>query len=384
MIGPAWQVDCVVGARPNFVKIAPILRALAADGRFVSRLLHTGQHYDIAMNAVFFEELEIPAPDVNLEVGAKSGVEQTAAIMLGLEAVLRERPPHLLLVVGDVTSTLAAALVAAQMRIPLAHVEAGLRSGDRDMPEEINRLVTDRLADLLLVTERKAADNLIAEGVAPGSIAFVGNVMIDSLHFALARAVPSSRTLAEHGWGAHSPAARDGFGLVTLHRPANVDDPDRLAPLVAALTRISRDLPLFFPAHPRTRAALARCGLDGACSDSRLIIVPPVSYLQAVGLMRDARLVITDSGGVQEETTALGVPCLTFRDNTERPITVEQGSNILVGTDPSALETAVRETLRDGGKRGRVPELWDGQAAPRIARRIADFLAGASRDTKAI
>lgn len=382
MIEPSWRVDCVVGARPNFVKIAPILRALAADGRFSSRLLHTGQHYDPTMNAVFFEELDIPAPDVHLEVGAKSGVEQTAAIMLGLEKALRERPPHLVLVVGDVTSTLAAALVAAQMRIPLAHVEAGLRSGDRAMPEEINRLVTDRLADLLLVTERKAVGNLLAEGVAPEAIVFVGNVMIDSLHRALERAVPAARTLAEQGWGEDSAAAREGFGLVTLHRPSNVDDKNKLAALVAALSRISRELPLLFPAHPRTRAALERCGVDLGAQE-RLRIGPPVPYLQAVGLMREARLVITDSGGVQEETTALGAPCLTFRDNTERPITIEEGSNALVGTDPAALEAAVRATLRDGGKRGRVPELWDGRAAPRIAQALADFLAGADRATRA-
>jgi UDP-N-acetylglucosamine 2-epimerase (non-hydrolysing) len=383
MIGPSWRVDCVVGARPNFVKIAPILRALAADGRFSSRLLHTGQHYDPAMNAIFFEELDIPAPDVHLEVGARAGVEQTAAVMLGLEKALRERRPHLLLVVGDVTSTMAAALVAAQMRIPLAHVEAGLRSGDREMPEELNRLVTDRLADLLLVTERKAIANLLAEGVAPQAIAFVGNVMIDSLHFALERRVAAARTLAEHGWGEDSAAAREGFGLVTLHRPSNVDDPRTLAPLVDSLARISRDLPLFFPAHPRTRAALERCGVDLSAAQERLRIVPPVSYLQAVGLMREARLVVTDSGGVQEETTALGVPCLTFRENTERPITIEEGSNTLIGTDPAALEAAVRATLRDGGKRGRAPELWDGRAAPRIAQALADFLAGAEPETRA-
>jgi UDP-N-acetylglucosamine 2-epimerase (non-hydrolysing) len=314
---------------------------------------------------------------VNLEVGAKAGVEQTAAIMLGLEAVLRERRPHLLLVVGDVNSTLAAAIVAAQMTIPLAHVEAGLRSGDRAMPEEINRLVTDRLADLLLVTERRARDNLIAEGVAPSSIVFVGNVMIDSLHVALARAIPAARTLAEHGW-----RAKEAFGLVTLHRPANVDDPSKLAPLVAALARISRELPLFFPAHPRTQAALARCGLDLEELQERLLIAPPVSYLQAVGLLREARLVITDSGGVQEETTALGAPCLTFRDNTERPITIEHGSNILVGTDPVALENAALASLRSGGKRGRVPELWDGAAAPRIARALGDFLDARAPDAR--
>ncbi len=368
-----WRVDCVVGARPNFVKIAPILRALGADGRFEARLLHTGQHYDISMNAVFFEQLEIPAPQVNLEVGSGSGTEQTARIMLGLEKLLTSDRPDMVLVVGDVNSTLAAALVAAKLLIPLAHVEAGLRSGDRAMPEEINRLVTDRLSDLLLTTERKAAENLLAEGTAPERIVFVGNVMIDSLHFALTRAALAAQTLAAHGWGAAAPAQREGFGLVTLHRPSNVDDPGKLERLLAALSRIARKVPLFFPAHPRTRAMIERAGFAKDLDPERLLLAPPVGYLEAVGLMQAARLVITDSGGMQEETTALGVPCLTYRDNTERPVTIEEGTNRLVGADPAALELAVEETLATRSL-GRIPELWDGRAAHRIAAAIADRL----------
>jgi len=364
-----WRVDCVVGARPNFVKMAPILRALAADGRFATRLLHTGQHYDVAMNAVFFQELELPHPDVNLDIGSGSGVEQTARVMLGLETALAERP-DMLIVVGDVNSTLAAALVASKMRIPLAHVEAGLHSGDRAMPEEINRIVTDQLSDLLLTTERSAAQNLRREGVAQERVVFVGNVMIDSLHFALARAAPPERALARLGCDA--ALMSDGFGLVTLHRPSNVDDPERLARLLLALERVGESAPLIFPAHPRTQAVMARHGL--AVAAERVKITPPLPYLEAVALMRAAHFVITDSGGVQEETTALGVPCFTFRDNTERPITIDEGTNHLIGTNPEALVAAVEALYAGQGKAGRAPELWDGRAAPRIVSAITAFL----------
>jgi len=369
MIAPRWRVDCVVGARPNFMKIAPILRAFSADGRFATRLLHTGQHYDAAMSAVFFEALDIPAPDVTLDAGSGGPAEQTGRAMIGLEATLSEQPPDLLVVVGDVNSTLAAALVGAKLGIPIAHVEAGLRSFDRSMPEEINRLVVDRLADLLLTTERAANAHLLAEGAKPEQIAFVGNVMIDSLRFAAPRAVPAAQTLAAHGF---APQA-EGFGLLTLHRPATVDDGEKLARLIAALGRIAARIPLFFPVHPRTRAALARLGgLD--IDPRRLCLAPPVGYLEMVGLIRDARFVVTDSGGVQEETTALGVPCFTFRDNTERPATIDCGGNRLVGTDPAALEAAIAAFLRDGAAPARLPELWDGAAAPRIAAAIAGFL----------
>ncbi len=361
-------IDCIVGARPNFVKIAPIMRAIRAREGLAARLIHTGQHYDVAMNAVFFEELGIPNPDINLEVGSGSGTEQTAQVMLKLEPVLLGQRPDLLLVVGDVNSTVAAALVAAKLEIPLAHVEAGLRSNDRTMPEEINRLVTDRLSDLLFTTERAAIENLVKEGVAPGAVTFVGHVMIDTLHACLERAAPAEKTLVDIGAAPDivADALENGFGLVTLHRPSNVDDPAKLAGLLSALARISKRMPLVFPQHPRTRAVIENAGLARLFSDSRIIVAPPVSYLQAIGLMRSSKLVISDSGGVQEETTALGVPCLTVRENTERPITIEEGTNTLIGTSPEALIAAAEDILANGGKTGRIPALWDGKAALRI------------------
>ncbi len=369
------MIDCIVGARPNFVKIAPIMRAVRARDGLSARLIHTGQHYDVAMNAVFFDELGIPHPDINLEVGSGTGTEQTARIMLGLEPVLLAHRPDLLLVVGDVNSTVAAALVAAKLQIPLAHVEAGLRSNDRTMPEEINRLVTDRLSDLLFTTERSAIDNLVREGIEPRRITFVGNVMIDTLHACLPRAVPAMTTLIEQGAGADFLAAvRNGYGFVTLHRPSNVDDPSQLRALLGALAEIARDIPLVFAMHPRTKAVIARNGLSEQLAGARILATPPLSYLRAIGLLREARFAITDSGGVQEETTALGVPCLTVRENTERPITIEQGTNTLVGTSPETLVAAAEDILANGGKKGRIPALWDGKAAERIAEEIEAFL----------
>ena len=370
-----FAVDCIVGARPNFVKIAPILRALASHGGFQTRLIHTGQHYDVAMNAVFFEELAIPEPDINLEVGSGSHTEQTAQIMLGLEKVWANERPAMVLVVGDVNSTLAAALVTSKMLIPLTHVEAGLRSKDRAMPEEINRLVTDRLSDLLLTTERAATAQLVSEGVAPERVHFVGNVMIDTLRASLARAVPVAQTLSENG---ASPeflvAAAKGFGFVTLHRPSNVDDPAKLRGLLEVIVGLSDRMPFVFGMHPRTRGVVAANGLGDLLARGRILVTPPLSYLRAIGMMRETRLAITDSGGVQEETTALGVPCLTVRDNTERPITVTEGTNILVGSSPQALEAAARDLLGKPPKPGRIPEYWDGQAAVRVAAHVYEFL----------
>ncbi len=370
------HVDCIVGARPNFVKIAPIIRALREQNGLAVRLIHTGQHYDVTMNAVFFEELDIPCADINLEVGSGTGTEQTARIMLGLEPVLRAGRPDLVLVVGDVNSTMAAALVAAKLNIPIAHVEAGLRSFDRAMPEEINRLVTDRLADLLFVTERHGIDNLIKEGLHPERVKFVGNVMIDTVCACLDRAVPARKTLSEVGANADfiNAAMKTGFGFVTLHRPSNVDDPVKLKSLVEALVDVARKICLVFPLHPRTRAKMVNAGLDRLCGESGIVTTPPLSYLHALGLMREAKLAITDSGGVQEETTALGVPCLTVRDNTERPSTVEEGTNLLVGTSPAALMPAVEDIIATGGKTGRIPALWDGKAAIRIAQDVCAFL----------
>jgi UDP-N-acetylglucosamine 2-epimerase (non-hydrolysing) len=373
---PSRQVDCIVGARPNFVKIAPIMRALGSRDGITTRLIHTGQHYDLTMNAVFFEELAIPTPNINLEVGSGTNTEQTARIMTAIEPVFLKSRPDLVLVVGDVNSTLAASLVAAKLNIPIAHVEAGLRSFDRTMPEEINRLVTDRLADLLLTTERSAIDNLVREGVAPEHVHFVGNVMIDTLFFCLDRAVPAEATFSEMGAspGLIAAAKERGFGFVTLHRPSNVDDPATLKGLIEALVRISRDLSLVFPLHPRTKAVILAAGLQKLLDEAPILVTPPLSYLRALGLMRDAKLAITDSGGVQEETTALGVPCLTARENTERPTTIDQGTNTLVGSTPGALIAAVDHILKTGGKKGRIPELWDGKSAVRIAEQIAAFL----------
>jgi len=370
-----WRVDCIVGARPNFVKIAPILRALAARGDIRSRLIHTGQHYDLAMNAVFFAELAIPTPNINLEVGSGTNTEQTARIMIALEGVLAPAKPDMLIVVGDVNSTLAASLLAAKLRIPIAHVEAGLRSHDRTMPEEINRLVTDRLADLLLTTERSAADQLVKEGVEPFRIHFVGNVMIDSLMACLPRAIPAVDTISEYAPASFTGVGATGFGFVTLHRPSNVDDPAKLAGLLEAFCDIALELPLLFAIHPRTRTVIDAAGLSPMLESSNIIATPPLSYLRAIGLMRSSRIVITDSGGVQEETTALGVPCLTVRDNTERPITITEGTNTLVGSNPAAVSRAARTALGARGKRGRIPELWDGRAAERIAEHVVDFLA---------
>lgn len=372
------SIHCVVGARPNFVKIAPIMRALLATDGVKARLIHTGQHYDVAMNAAFFEELSIPEPDVNLEVGSGSNTEQTARIMVGLEAELIANRPDVLLVVGDVNSTMSAALVAAKLLIPVVHVEAGLRSHDLTMPEEINRLVTDRLSALLLTTERAGAENLLREGVAAERIRFVGNVMIDTLYACLERAHSVEATLVEtNATPEFFEEAKEGMGFVTLHRPSNVDDPNQLGEIIGALADVSRHVPFLFAMHPRTRAVVEAAGLEPLLARGRIHVTPPLSYLRSLGVMRQAPLVLTDSGGVQEETTALGVPCLTARENTERPITVEEGTNTLIGTSPRVLRSAVEEVLKTGGKRGRVPELWDGKAAQRIVSETVAFFEAA-------
>jgi UDP-N-acetylglucosamine 2-epimerase (non-hydrolysing) len=370
-----WNIHCVVGARPNFVKIAPIMRAFRARPDVDVKLIHTGQHYDVAMNATFFKELEIPDPDINLEVGSGTNSEQTARIMLSLEPQLVANRPDMLLVVGDVNSTMATALVAAKLLIPVVHVEAGLRSNDLEMPEEINRLVTDRLSALLLTTERAAEENLFREGIAPERVRFVGNVMIDTLHSCLERAVPPEATLVETGAVSQfREAAQEGVGFVTLHRPSNVDEPVQLRGLMEALDDVSRDQCLIFAMHPRTKAAVASARLDTFFNSRRIHVTPPLSYLRSLGIMRDAKFVLTDSGGVQEETTALGVPCLTVRNSTERPITIDQGTNTLVGSSPDALRAAVTEVLKTGGKRGRVPDRWDGKTAYRIVDETINFL----------
>lgn len=357
------SVLCVVGARPNYMKIAPILAAMAGS-TLKGRLVHTGQHYDKAMNDDFFADLAIPEPEANLGVGSGTHAQQTAQVMSRFEPVLDADPPDCVLVVGDVNSTLACALVAVKKGIPTVHVEAGLRSYDRAMPEEINRVLTDQIADLLFTSERQALGNLQKEGIEAAKVHFVGNVMIDTLLLNVKRAVPSLETLGDFG--------QSGFGLVTLHRPSNVDDPKVLGPLLQALADISRQLPLVFPIHPRTKAQAEKHGLLQDLPSLRLM--PPLGYLNLLGLLKDARLVLTDSGGLQEESTALGIPCLTLRDNTERPITLAEGTNMLVGNDPARILAAFADIQENGGKKGRVPEFWDGQTAQRIVAILSAWL----------
>jgi len=366
-------VICVVGARPNYMKMAPIIRAFAAHRPALKTLLvHTGQHYDAAMNDRLFADLQLPRPDINLEVGSGSHAVQTAEVMKRFEPVIEQHGARAVLVVGDVNSTLACALVAAKRHIPVIHVEAGLRSGDRKMPEEINRILTDQISDLLYTTERSAHANLQREGVAEERAVFVGNVMIDSLMASLPQAVAPAELLAAAGQNPERLA--QGYGVVTLHRPSNVDSADTLVPIIGALCEVAARLPLVFALHPRTRGNLERFGLLRELEAENFIILPPQGYLEMLGLMAGATLVLTDSGGIQEETTALGVPCLTIRENTERPITVEQGTNTLVGVAPEAIVTAARSVLESGGKRGRVPEYWDGHTAERIAAHLAAWL----------
>lgn len=356
------QVLCIAGARPNFMKIAPVMAALAETG-IAAQLLHTGQHYDAAMSDSFFADLGIPSPDHHLEVGSGSHAVQTAEVMKRFEPVLESVQPQAVLVVGDVNSTLACALVAAKRGVRVIHVEAGLRSYDRGMPEEINRVLTDQISDLLFITEKSALANLTREGIDPARVEFVGNVMIDTLYRNLQRAVPASQTLG---------TALPQYAVLTLHRPSNVDDRDTLAALLDVVGEINRSLPVVMPLHPRTRGNIQTFGFTGKLDG--LHILPPVGYLEMLGLMRDAKLVLTDSGGIQEETTALGVPCLTLRENTERPITISEGTNTLVGPNPDAIRAAFNEVMAGGGKAGRIPEYWDGRAAMRIAHTLKGWL----------
>ncbi|MEI2677075.1 MAG: UDP-N-acetylglucosamine 2-epimerase (non-hydrolyzing) [Burkholderiaceae bacterium] len=361
-------VMCIVGARPNFMKMAPILRALADHVPPIAALLvHTGQHYDQDMSGQLFTDLGLPLPDINLDVGSGSHAVQTAEVMRRFEPVLDAHRPSCVVVVGDVNSTLACTLVAVKKGVPVAHVEAGLRSYDRQMPEEINRVVTDQIADRLYTTERSAEGNLRSEGIPAERVIFCGNVMIDSLLAHRNHARSAADTLRAHGIDPLVLEHPKGYGVVTLHRPSNVDDPQTLRSLLVTLGDVAKDLPLVFALHPRTRSNIDKLQLGALVDPARLVLLPPQGYLEMLGLMSGATLVLTDSGGLQEETTALGVPCLTLRANTERPITIEQGTNTLVGTDRAAILQAVAEILGGQGKRGRVPELWDGHAAERIA-----------------
>jgi UDP-N-acetylglucosamine 2-epimerase (non-hydrolysing) len=357
----------VVGARPNFVKSAPVIAALESSGATSVRLLHTGQHYDRALSDGFIERLGMREPDVNLGVGSGSHAEQTAGVMTGVEAELLANPADLVLVAGDVNSTMAAALAATKLDVPVAHIESGLRSGDWGMPEEVNRVVTDRVAELLLCTSADAVENLAREGIEGDGVQLVGNTMIDSL-FRILDGVDRPALLEKNS------VETRGFVLVTLHRPALVDDPERLGPTMAVLARIAESLPVVFPVHPRTKARLNSTTFTGI---GAVTLAEPMDYADFIGLEAEARLVITDSGGVQEETTALGVPCLTYRTTTERPITVEQGTNELVGVDPAALQDAAQRVLGTDppAKPPEIP-LWDGQAGPRAAESIEAFLSG--------
>jgi UDP-N-acetylglucosamine 2-epimerase (non-hydrolysing) len=362
------MIDLVAGTRPNFMKIAPVWRVLHARSSAV-RLIHTGQHFDAAMSDVFFHDLGMPEPDVQLNCGGGTHAEQTAAVLVGIERALIQSRPNAVVVVGDVTSTLAAALAAAKLGIPVVHVEAGLRSRDWTMPEEINRVITDRISDLLLTPSPDAAVNLVAEGISRDRIQFVGNVMIDSLHWA--RRHPTN-ALARFSLVPHR------YALVTLHRPANVDTRESLQATLTALETIAARLPVLFPVHPRTLARATALGLE-----ERLRRLPglrtcePIGYNDFVTLMSTAQIVATDSGGIQEETTALGIPCLTLREGTERPITVDEGTNTIVGLDAGKIALEVDAILAGQGKRGRVPEGWEGMAADRIVDAIEGLLRGA-------
>ncbi|BBY63017.1 non-hydrolyzing UDP-N-acetylglucosamine 2-epimerase [Mycolicibacterium helvum] len=359
----------VVGARPNFMKIAPIVRAIAARDDLVYRIVHTGQHYDREMNDIFFEELDIPEPDVFMAAGGGSHSEQTAKIMVAFEKYCEAERPDAVVVVGDVNSTLACSIVAKKLLIPVAHVEAGLRSGDMTMPEEINRLVTDSISDWFFVTEPSGVEHLKREGKAESAIHYVGHVMVDNV---LYQADKLSRTDTDHFAAAafKRQATLNGgrYGVVTLHRPSNVDDIETMTKIAGALTEIADSLPLIFPVHPRTQNNLAKFGID---LGPNITLVKPQGYMPFLYLWKDAAVVLTDSGGLQEETTALGVPCVTIRENTERPVTVDEGSNVLAGTEPARIVHEARKVLQGQGKRGRRPLLWDGMAAQRIVEILA-------------
>jgi UDP-N-acetylglucosamine 2-epimerase (non-hydrolysing) len=356
------KVINVVGARPNFMKVAPIVAAMKRRAeRFHPLVVHTGQHYDAAMSDSFFRDLELPEPDVHLGVGSASHAAQTAAVMERFEPVVLQEKPDWVLVVGDVNSTLACALVCVKLGIKVAHVEAGLRSRDRTMPEEINRLLTDQIADLLLTPSPDADENLRAEGIPPERIRFVGNVMIDSLLQNLERA-RASRVRADLG------VDGSAYGVLTLHRPSNVDRPETFGRILSALETITQTLPVIFPVHPRTRKTIAELGLsERVAAMKNLRLIDPLGYLDFLSLYSSARLVLTDSGGIQEETTVLGIPCLTLRENTERPITVELGTNVVVGTDTARIIAAATAAMNGSAKpTARQPPLWDGHASERI------------------
>jgi UDP-N-acetylglucosamine 2-epimerase (non-hydrolysing) len=369
------KIILVVAARPNFMKVAPLLRAISPHAEYFSPVLvHTGQHYDASMSGAFFQDLGLPEPDIHLGIGSGSHAEQTGRTMIAFEQVLQAQGAHLVLVVGDVNATLACALTAVKLHVPIAHVEAGLRSFDRRMPEEINRILTDAVARFLFTPSPEADTQLLSEGIAPERIFRVGNIMVDSLLYQLDQA-GNSQILARLGLEDGQQGSSLPYAVLTLHRPSNVDDPHTLRALFAGLRKVALNLPIIFPIHPRTRLRLQEFGLEAA-GDCRwtdrkvgpngLYLIDPLGYRDFLALMAKATLVLTDSGGIQEETTALGIPCLTLRETTERPITVERGTNIVVGTNPERLITEVRRILEGERKAGQPIELWDGKTATRI------------------
>ena len=366
------SIYLVAGARPNFMKIAPIVRALKAHGGLAFKIIHTGQHYDHEMNNVFFEELGIPEPDVNMSAGGGSHSEQTSKIMVAFEKLCQHKRPDAVLVVGDVNSTLACSIVSKKLNIPVAHVEAGLRSGDMNMPEEINRLVTDSIADWFFVTEPSGIEHLKREGKADTGVHFVGHVMVDNLLFQEKKLANIDTSDFETNNFKIDHVLHDKkYGVITLHRPSNVDNVEIMTRISNALKEIANELPLIFPVHPRTQANLEKFNIN---LGPNITIVGPQAYMAFLNLWKDAAVVLTDSGGLQEETTALGVPCITIRENTERPITVEEGSNVLVGTDPIKIITEARKILHGKGKQGCRPNMWDGKAAERIVKVLAKDL----------
>lgn len=357
----------VVGARPNFMKMAPVMRAIEKAGFAEQKLVHTGQHYDASMSDVFFTDLGLPRPDIFLGVGSGSHAQQTAKVMIGFEQVCLDEKPDLVMVAGDVNSTLAAGLVAAKLLIPVAHVEAGLRSHDMTMPEEVNRILVDRISELLLTPSPDADENLLREGLPREKIHLVGNVMIDSLlsHLEKARSLQVPEKLG---------LPPGGYAVLTLHRASNVDHRETLDGLLSAIERIQRHVPLVFPIHPRTRKQIDAFGFAGRFDAmAGLKLCEPLGYLEFLGLTSQAKLVLTDSGGLQEETTALGIPCLTLRENTERPITVTEGTNTVVGVDPETIVREAEAALAGAGKSGRIPKYWDGKASGRIAEVVRRF-----------
>jgi UDP-N-acetylglucosamine 2-epimerase (non-hydrolysing) len=359
------KILCIAGARPNFMKIAPLMKAFEAEPEIEPMLIHTGQHYDKKMSDLFFRQLEIPEPDVNLGVGSGSHAIQTAAIMTAFEPVVLDEKPDAVLVVGDVNSTIACGLVAVKLGVPLIHVEAGLRSFDRTMPEEINRILTDSISDILFCTEKAGVENLLREGINTENIHLVGNVLIDTL-LENSKKADSSQILQELF------LVPQKYVLLTLHRPSNVDNPDVLSRILDALDIIQQEMPIVFPIHPRTRVKLESFNLNDRLKRmDRLKIIEPLGYIEFLNLMSNARIVLTDSGGIQEETTILKVPCLTLRENTERPITVEMGSNRLVGTDKGKIIAAYNEVKDSRYPELSIPPLWDGKASGRIAAIIA-------------